>query len=129
MGGTGEDTLNAAGPGAAEVDAQDGQRDVIDLTGSEPGDVVYYNEGIDEFVTSSVEPVEEGASAAWAARAAGAELSAAEPPAGLFEPHAKVLVDNKGEELLVAEEQVEAHAAHGDEIVDPTGRAGAERGR
>ena len=128
VGDTGEDTLNG-GPGADEVDAQDGRRDVIDLTGSEPGDVVYYDKGIDEFVTSSVEPVEEGARAAEAARTTGAELSAARPPEGLFEPHAKVLVDHKGEKLLVAEERVEAHMGHGDEIIDPTGRAGADRGR
>ena len=128
VGGTGEDTLNA-GPGADEVDARDGRRDVIDLTGSEAGDVVYYDKGIDEFVRSSVEPVEEGASAAEAARATGAELSTVKPPEGLFEPHAKVLVDHKGEKLLVAEGRVEAHMGHGDEIIDPTGRAGAERGR
>ena len=127
MGGTGEDTLRG-GPGADEVDARDGQHDVVDLTGSGPDDVVYYDRGIDEFVTSSVESAE-GSGAAEAARATGAELTAAEPPAGLFEPHARVLVDHKGEELLVAEGRVEAHTAHGDEIIDPTGRAGAERGR
>jgi len=130
VGGTGEDTLNA-GPGADEVNARDGRRDVIDLTGSGPNDVVYYDRGIDEFVTSSVELVEEGsgASAAEAARATGAELSAAKPPEGLFEPHGKVLVEHEGERLLVAEKRVEAHMGHGDEILDPTGRAGAERGR
>ena len=130
VGGTGEDTLYA-GPGADEVDARDGRRDVIDLTGSGSGDVVYYDRGIDEFVTSSVEPVDEGsgASAAEAARATGAELTTAEPPEDLFEPHARVLVDHKGERLLVAEGRVGVHTAHGDEIIDPTGRAGAEQGR
>jgi Ca2+-binding RTX toxin-like protein len=44
VGGTGEDTLSG-GPGADKVDAQDGQRDVIDLTGSGSGDVVYYDRG------------------------------------------------------------------------------------
>jgi hypothetical protein len=124
VGGTGEDTLYG-GPGADEVDAQDGQRDVIDLTGSGSGDVVYHDKGIDVFVTSSVE----SANAAAAAEATGAELTAAKPPEGLFEPHTKVLVDHKGERLLVAEGRVEAHLGHGDEIIDPTGRAGAERER
>jgi Ca2+-binding RTX toxin-like protein len=130
VGGTGEDTL-IGGPGADEVDAQDGRRDIIDLTGSGSNDVVYYDRGIDVFVTSSVESVGEGSStsAAEAARATGAELSSQKPPEGLFEPHAKVLVDHEGEKLLVAEKRLEAHLAHGDEIIDPTGRAEAERGR
>jgi hypothetical protein len=128
VGGTGEDTLNA-GPGADRVNAQDGRRDVIDLTGSGPNDVVYYDRGIDEFVTSSVEPVGEGASAAEAARTTGAELSASKPPEGLFAHTGKVLVEHKGEELLVTEKQVEAHTAHGDEILDPTGRAGTGQER
>ena len=128
VGGTGGDTLNA-GPGADRVNAQDGRRDVIDLTGSGAGDIVYYDRGIDEFVTSSVEPVDEGASAAEAARTTAAELSASKPPEGLFAHTGKVLVEHKGGELLVAENQVERHTAHGDEIIDPTGRAGAEQGR
>ena len=128
VGGTGEDTLDA-GPGADRVNAQDGRRDVVDLTGSGAGDVVYYDEGIDELVTSSVGPVDGGSGAAEAARASGAEISAAKPPAGLFAHTGKVLVEHKGEQLLVAEKQVEGHVAHGDEIIDPTGRAGAERGR
>ena len=37
-------------------------------------------------------------------------------------------MEHKGEELLVTEKQVERHTAHGDEIIDPTGRAGAEQG-
>ncbi len=105
VGGKGEDTLYG-GPGADEVDAQDGRRDVVDITDAGAGDVVYYDKGIDVFVRASVEPVEEGASVA---EAAGVELTAAEPPTGLFEPHAKVLVDHEGERLLVAEKRVEAH--------------------
>ena len=124
VGGTGGETLNG-GPGADEVDARDGLRDVIDLTGSGSGDVVYYDRGIDEFVRSSAQ----SASAAEAAESTGAELTATKPPEGLFEPHAKVLVDHEGEKLLVAEGRVEAHLGHGDEIIDPTGRAGAERER
>ena len=122
VGGPGEDTLDP-GLGADEVDARDGRRDVIDVTGSEPGDVVYYDRGIDEFVTSSARPVDE---ASGAAEGTGAELNTAKPPEGLFEPHGKVLVEHEGEKALVAEERVEAHIRHGDEIIDPTGRAGAE---
>ena len=40
----------------------------------------------------------------------------------------KVLVEHEGERLLVAEGRVESHAAHGDEIIDPTERAGEEGG-
>ena len=56
------------------------------------------------------------------------ELSAQRPPEGLFEPSGKVLVEHGGEELLVSERALEAHLGHGDEIIDPTGRA-AEEGR
>jgi hypothetical protein len=124
VGGTGGDTLNG-GPGADEVDAQDGRRDVIDLTGSGSNDVVYYDRGIDVFVTSAVR----SASAAEAAESTVAELTATKPPEGLFAHTGKVLVEHEGEGLLVAEKRVEAHVGHGDEIVDPTGRAGAEGGR
>ena len=120
MGGTGEDTLRG-GPGADKVNARDGRRDVIDLTGLASDDVVYYDKGIDKLVVS-VETAE--ASAAEAARATGAELSAAEPPAGLFKPHARVLVAHEGEGLLVPEKELGTHLSHGDEILDPTGRAG-----
>jgi hypothetical protein len=126
VGGTGEDTLRG-GPGADELDAQDGRRDVIDITGAGAGDVVYYDRGIDEFVTSSVESAERTASAAEADRATEAELSAQEPPEGLFEAHGSILVEHGGARLLVAEKELERHLGHGDEIVDPTGRAGAER--
>jgi hypothetical protein len=56
------------------------------------------------------------------------ELSAERPPRGLFEPHGKVLVEHKGAELLVAEGELAGHIGHGDEILDPTGRA-AEKTR
>jgi hypothetical protein len=71
----------------------------------------------------------EGSSAAEAARTTEAELSASKPPEDLFAHTGKVLVEHRGEELLVVEKQVERHTAHGDEIIDPTGRAGAEQGR
>lgn len=135
-GGAGGDVLNA-GPGADDVYAQDGRRDFIELCGSGPGDVVYYDRGLDVFVPECPEPAaEEGArsgadgmSAAEAARETEAELTTEEPPEGLFEPHEKVLVEHKGEKLLVAEKRVEAHTGHGDEILDPTGRAGFEEDR
>ena len=76
-----------------------------------------------------MEPVGEEAGAAEATRTTGAELSASKPPEGLFAHTGKVLIEHEGEELLVAEGRVEAHMAHGDEILDPTGRAGAEQGR
>ena len=124
MGGPGGDTLYG-GPGADEVDAQDGRRDVIDVTGAGAGDVVYYDKGIDEFVRASVQ----SASTAEAAEAGGAELTAVKPPEDLFAHTGKVLVEHEGERLLVAEGRVEAHMAHGDEIIDPTGRAGEVGGR
>ena len=70
------------------MDARDGRRGFINITGSEQGDVVYYDKGIDEFVSSSAKPADEGsgASAAEAAEATGAELSTAEPPEGFFDP-------------------------------------------
>jgi hypothetical protein len=40
----------------------------------------------------------------------------------------EVLVEHEGGRLLVAEGRAESHAARGDEIVDPTGRAGEEGG-
>jgi hypothetical protein len=124
VGGAGGDTLYG-GPGADEVDAQDGRRDVVDLTGSGANDLVYYDRGIDVFVNSSVESVGEGSSATEAARTTGAELSASKPPEELFAHTGKVLVEHRGEELLVVEKQVERHTPHGDEIIDPTGRGRA----
>jgi hypothetical protein len=38
-------------------------------------------------------------------------------------------VEHEGEKLLVSEGALEAHLAHGDRILDPTGRAAAEEGR
>ena len=49
------------------------------------------------------------------------------PPQGLFEPSGKILVEHEGERVLVSEKGLEGHLGHGDEIIDPTGRAaGAE---
>jgi hypothetical protein len=38
-------------------------------------------------------------------------------------------VEHEGERVLVSEQALEGHLAHGDEIIDPTGRASAEEGR
>ncbi len=123
IGGPGEDKM-FGGPGADKVDARYGRRDVIDLTGLASDDVVYYDKGIDKLVVSAETA---GTSAAEAARSTGVELSPQEPPAGLFEHHGKVLVAHEGEGLLVPEKELGAHLGHGDEILDPTGRAGEEK--
>ncbi len=126
VGGLGEDTLNA-GLGADEVDARDGRRDWIEVWDSGPGDVVYYDRGIDVLLTKPAEPAEaevarQGVGAA-EAEETGLELRAEEPPEGLFAHTGAVLVEHEGEELLVAEKRLEAHMRHGDEILDPTGRS------
>ena len=41
------------GTGADKVNARDGRRDVIDLTGLASEDVVYYAKGIDKLVVSA----------------------------------------------------------------------------
>ena len=133
VGGVGEDTLNA-GLGADRVNARDGRRDVIELCGSGPSDVVYYDSGLDVLVPGCVVPEgvakeRAGVSAAKTSETTGARLSAAKPPADLFGHTGEVLVEHAGERLLVAEGELEKHLRHGDEILDPTGRAGEEQGR
>ena len=90
------------------------------------GDVVYYDEGLDVLVAPSSPEGATGLSTAEAGEKA--ELSTERPPKGLFEPSGNILVKHEGEELLVAERALEGHLGHGDEIIDPTGRA-AEEGR
>ena len=53
------------------------------------------------------------------------ELVAKRPPDGLFGHSGKVLVEHGGEELLIPEGELKGHLGHGDEIIDPTGRAAA----
>lgn len=125
-GGRGNDTLDG-GPGADEINARDGVKDTVVIRPGE-GDVVYYDRSLDVLVV----PVEGTGSTVLSAAEAGekAELSAERPPRGLFEPSGKILVEHEGERALVSERALEGHLAHGDEILDPTGRAaGAERGR
>lgn len=129
-GGSGKDFLDG-GPGADKINARDGQKDTIVIRFGE-GDVVYYDRGLDVLVVpveGRKTTTEEGnrLSAAEAAEKK-VELSAERPPQGLFEPHGKVLVEHEGEEVLVSEQALDSHLGHGDEIIDPTGRA-AEEGR
>ena len=121
-GGAGNDKLDG-GPGSDEIDARDGEKDTIVIRFGE-GDVVYYDRNLDVLVV----PVEgKGSSALSAADASEkAELLDERPPEGLFEPSGKILVEHEGERVLVAEQALEVHLEHGDEIIDPTGRAGAE---
>ena len=133
VGGAGEDTLNA-GPGADKVNARDGYRDVIELCGSGSSDVVYYDPGLDVLVAGCVAPEsaakqDAGVSAAEAKEATEARLSTANPPESLFGHTGKILVEHEDKELLVAEDELDAHLGHGDEILDPTGRAAREAGR
>ncbi len=130
-GGGGEDTLSG-GPGADKVDARDGQKDTISIRFGE-GDVVYYDKGLDvlEASTASREAAGEnaGLTVAEAIESGKVRVVAQDPPEGLFTHTGKVLVEHEGEGLLVAEDELEDHVGHGDEVLDPTGRSGAEAGR
>jgi Ca2+-binding RTX toxin-like protein len=121
-GGSGNDTLDG-GPGSDEINARDGERDTIVIRSGE-GDVVYYDKGIDVLVA----PASAQGSARLTALESGekAELLAQRPPKGLFEPSGKILVEHEGERVLVSERALEGHLGHGDEMIDPTGRADAE---
>jgi len=126
-GGPGFDTLSG-GPGADEINAKDGQKDVVAIRFGE-GDVVYYDKDLDvlEVPVEGLGAGGEGSDlTAPEAAKKGVELSAQAPPEGLFEPAGKVLVEHGGEQVLVSEEELARHLGHGDEIVDPTGRAWAE---
>ena len=123
VGSSGSDTIDA-GPGADEVDARDGQKDTIVIRKGE-GDIVYYDRGLDEFLVSSTSGAN-AMSAQEAMEAGKVKLLAERPPKGLFEPTGKVVVEHEGARLLVAEKGLKGHLAHGDEIIDPTGRAATE---
>ena len=90
--------------------------------------------GIDvlEASTASREAADKnaGLSVAEAIGSGKLRVVAGDPPAGLFGHTGKVLVEHDGESLLVDEDEVRDHAGHGDEVLDPTGRAAAaEEGR
>jgi hypothetical protein len=90
------------------------------------GDVIYYDKGMDVLVAPA-SPL--GAADLSAAEAnEKVELLAERPPQGLFEPSGKILIEHEGERVLVSERALEGHLGHGDEMIDPTGRA-AEEGR
>jgi hypothetical protein len=123
-GGPGSDTLSG-GPGADEINARDDQKDIVAIRFGE-GDVVYYDKDLDVLKVPVEGPGAGGEGSDLTAPEAskkGVELSAQAPPEGLFEPAGKVLVEHGGEQVLVAEEGLARHLGHGDEIVDPTGRA------
>ena len=129
QGGYGYDTLSG-GPGADQINAQEGQKDTINVCGSVSGDVVYYDRGLDVLV-GCVSPqgtasTSTAMSAEEAIEAGKVKLVAEKPPKGLFEHTGKVVVEHKGKEMVVAEKELEGHMKHGDHIIDPTGRAGAE---
>jgi Ca2+-binding RTX toxin-like protein len=131
-GGGGEDLLDG-GPGSDQMDARDGQKDTVVIRPGEY-DTIYYDKGLDVLVRSA-EPSASGQGRIAEATGSTAtettedrtELLAERPPEGLFEPHGKVLVEHAGTRLLVPEGELAHHLGHGDEMVDPTGRAQEER--
>ena len=132
QGGYGYDTLDG-GPGADRINAQDGQKDTINVCGSEYGDVVYYDKGLD-VLRGCISPQGSAASestrlTAEEAAEAKVELLTERPPADLFGHTGKVLVEHKGEELCLPEKGLKGHMAHGDHILNPAGCSNAEQGR
>jgi Ca2+-binding RTX toxin-like protein len=122
-GGGGEDVLDG-GPGSDRINARDGQKDTIVIRSGEY-DTVYYDKGLDVLVTPAEAPATLRGSVGEAAEEK-TRLLAERSPEGLFEPHGRVLVDHAGERLLVPEAELAGHLGHGDDIVDPTGRAQGE---
>jgi Ca2+-binding RTX toxin-like protein len=118
-GGPGNDTLDG-GPGADEINAYDGQKDTIAIR---PARATPPN--TTRTSTCSWPAVSPQGTAGLSVAEADekVELSAERPRQGIFEPHGKILVGHEGEELLVVEQALEGHLGHGDEIIDPTGRA------
>ena len=128
QGGYGYDTLSG-GPGADQINAQEGQKDTINVCGGEYGDVVYYDRGIDVLQGCVSAQGTATMSAEEAIESGKVKLRTEKPPKGLFEHTGKVLVEHKGKEMVVAEKELKGHMAHGDHILDPTGRAAAGEGR
>jgi Ca2+-binding RTX toxin-like protein len=124
VGGNGQDTLDG-GPGSDEINARDGQKDTVVIRPGEY-DTVYYDGGLDVLQEQTASQEGTDGSADLTASGTGkTELVAKRPPEGLFTHTGKVLVEHGGEELLVPEGELEGHLGHGDEIIDPTGRAQA----
>jgi hypothetical protein len=124
VGGSGEDTLDG-GPGSDEINAQDGQKDTIVIRPGEY-DTVYYDKGLDvlQEQTASQESADRSGELT-ASETGKTELVAKRPPEGLFAHTGKVLVEHGAEELLLPEGELKGHLGHGDEMIDPTGRAAA----
>lgn len=128
VGGKGEDTVDG-GPGSDQINAQDGQKDTIVIRPGEY-DTVYYDKGLDVLQEQGASRgTPDGSADLTASGTDNVELVAKRPPEGLFGHTGKVLVEHRGEELLLSEEELKGHLEHGDEIIDPTGRAEAEQGR
>ena len=127
QGGYGYDFMDA-GPGADRVNAQDGQKDTIVLRYGE-GDVVYYDRGLDVLQSPASARGSAAMSAEEAMKAGKVKLLTEKAPKAVFGHTGRVLVEHEGEEKLVAEKDVKGHMAHGDHILDPTGRASAGEGR
>ena len=123
-GGGGEDTLDG-GPSSDEINARDGQKDTIVIRPGEY-DTIYYDRGLDVLQEQAIsEGTSDGRADPTASGTGKAELLAERPPEGLFGHTGKVLVEHGGEELLLPVGELEGHLGHGDEIIDPTGRAAA----
>ena len=130
VGGYGNDVISGGGPEGDTVNARDGQRDTVLICNS-GYDTIYYDRGLDVFqgcASAQGTAAKESASmtADEAIEAGKVKLIAENPPKGLFEHTGKVLVEHKGKKLLVAEKELKDHMGHGDHILDPMGRAGAE---
>ena len=128
QGGYGYDFLDG-GPGADQINAQEGQKDTINVCNAY-GDTVYYDRGLDVLQGCvSAQGTSAAMSAEEAIESGKVKLRTEKPPKGLFEHTGKVLIEHKGKELVVAEKEAKGHAEHGDRILDPTGRSGAEEGQ
>lgn len=111
QGGYGNDALYT-GYGYDQVNAQDGERDLI-VCG--PGaDLVYYDFGLDRLRYCG---------------SARADLSRSSPPVELFAHTGKVLVNHEGGKRCLPEERLKGHLEHGDEIMNPSGCSNAKEGR
>ncbi len=135
QGGYGQDTLSG-GPGADQINAQEGEKDIINVCGSEAGDIVYYDK-LDVFqgcTYSAQGTADTNTTTTLSADEASSEvkevkLVAEKPPKGVFEHTGKVLVENKGKEKCVSEKAVKAETKAGATIVNPTECSNSEEGR
>ena len=137
QGGYGYDTLSG-GPGADQINAREGEKDIINVCGSESGDIVYYDANLDVFqgctysaqgtadtnTTTTTLSADEASS-----EVKEVKLVAEKPPKGVFEHTGKVLVENKGKEKCVSEKAVKAETKAGATIVNPTECSNSEEGR